>query len=112
MATVQRWLARSWWHYSPTTPDGFAKIYHWFNLAEGFAWCLIALLVLLRFIKRRNSRLEVLYALAFVAFGLSDFLESRELATWLILAKGVNLAVLFGLRSYLLRRYYPESKTY
>jgi hypothetical protein len=92
--------------------DRFSHVYHWFNIAEGAAWCAIAYLAMRRFVKHRKSRLEIVYAAAFVTFGVSDFVEAHTLTTWLILAKGANLALLFALRRYLLGRYYPGSKTY
>jgi hypothetical protein len=112
MNLLRQWLAQSWWRYSSDEPFGFSEIYHWFNIVEGTAWCVIAALVLRRFLKCRKSGLEVIYAAAFVTFGFSDFVEARALTTGLILAKGANLAMLLVLRRYLLRRHYPESKTY
>jgi len=41
---------------------------------------LIAALVVRRFMRHRRSWLETVYALAFVTFGLSDFVEARQLA--------------------------------
>ena len=112
MVLIPQWLTRIWWQYSAREPSGFSVTYHWFNLAEGTAWCVIAGLVLRRFVRYRKSCLEVVYAMGFVAFGLSDFAEARALTTWLILAKGANLILLFLLRSHLLRWHYPSSKTY
>ncbi|HVX14969.1 MAG TPA: hypothetical protein VHC22_27510 [Pirellulales bacterium] len=112
MALLQKWLTHRWWSYAAGEPFGFSHAYHWMNMAEGCAWCLLAVLVLRRFLRYRKSRLEIAYAAAFVTFGLSDFVEARVLTTWLILAKGANLAILFLLRLHLLRRYYPASKTY
>lgn len=110
--TLLTLFSRSWWRYSATEAWGFGQAYHWFNIAEGTAWCIVGILTIRRYRIHRNSRLEVLYSLAFVAFGLSDFAEAHSLTTWLILLKGLNLLLLFVLRSYLLRRYYPGSKTY
>jgi len=56
--------------------------------------------------------LELLYAVAFVTFGASDFREAIALETWLILAKGVNLVALVWLRRTVLTRCYPTSRTY
>src|SRR5262249_4980434 len=105
-------LTHAWWRYAPSEPFGFSAVYHWFNLFEGLAWCLVAGLVLRRFLRYRKSPLEIIYALAFVTFGLSDFVEAHALTSWLIIAKGANLVILFALRRHLLRSYYPESKTY
>lgn len=68
--------------------------------------------MLARFWRQRRSGLELLYALAFVTFGLSDLYEAWRLESWLLLAKGVNLAALLALRRHILRRFYPQSKVY
>lgn len=105
------WL-KPWWSYGPGVTDGFAVVYHSFNLFEGAAWCLLAALVLRRFAKYRRSRLEPVYAFTFAAFGASDFREAYCLQSWLIAAKFVNLVVLLRLRSHLIKRHYPQSRTY
>jgi hypothetical protein len=107
-----RFLAHAWWRYSPSEPFGYAHVYHWLNVAEGVAWFTIAALVVRRFAKHRNSPLEAVYAAAFLSFGVTDFIEAHELTTWLILAKGANLLALFALRRHILRRHYPQSKTF
>jgi hypothetical protein len=112
MNLLLQWLAQSWWRYSSDEPFGFSEVYHWFNIAEGTAWLLIAGLVFHRFLRRRKSGLEIVYAATFVTFGLSDFVEARALTTGLIFAKGANLVLLLLLRRRLVRRYYPASKTY
>ncbi len=104
-------LTRTWWTYDPGA-DWYAQPYHWINLLEGAAWLVFAGLVLARYVRNRRSKLEWLYALAFVTFGLSDFREVYVVQSWLILAKGVNLGVLFYLRHLVISRYYPQSKTY
>ena len=112
MIPIWQWLSRSWWRYAAGEPSTFSTAYHWFNIAEGVAWCIIAAFVWWRYMKCRRSRLEIVYAVAFATFGLSDFVEAYRLTTWLILMKGANLVALFALRTYLLRRYYPASKTF
>ena len=72
----------------------------------------LAALVLSRYLKRRQSRIEIAYALAFAAFGASDFREAYALQTWLILVKFLNLVCLVLLRASVVRRFYPDSKTY
>jgi hypothetical protein len=52
------------------------------------------------------------YGIAFLTFGLSDFREAYSLQSWLILFKGANLAALIWLRWQVLRRYYPQSRTF
>jgi hypothetical protein len=105
-------LEKSWWAYSAAEVDWFSSVYHFFNLAEGAAWCLLAALVLKRSFQHARSPVEIAYAAAFAVFGVSDFREAYALETWLILAKGVNLVCLALLRGYVIRRFYPESKTY
>lgn len=106
------WLTKVWWARATAPPSTFATGYYWFNLAEGTAWCLLAVLVVRRYARCRNSPLEIVYALAFFTFGLTDFREAYCLQTWLILAKGANLLALLLLRRRLLRRFYPASKTF
>jgi hypothetical protein len=104
-------FTNTWWNYH--AGDGwFGFLYSWFNVVEGCLWILLAGLVLLRFLKHRRSKLELLYAFTFLTFGLTDFWESFSLTTWLIFAKGINLAILLWLRRYVLRHFYPEHKTY
>ena len=105
-------LLKSWWSYSAADDSLFAAAYHAFNLFEGVAWCGLGVLVLGRYAKRRRGTVEIAYAAAFACFGASDFREAYALETWLILAKGVNLGVLLWLRRFVLRRYYPQSKTF
>ena len=111
-AHVASVLTRNWWRYDPSDESWFTIIYHGFNLFEGAAWSLLAVLVAIRFAKHRRSRWEIAYCLAFASFGASDFREANRLETWLIAAKLINLVVLGGLRSYLIKRFYPTSRTY
>jgi hypothetical protein len=103
-------LTRTWWSYQPTNP-GHA-LYHWFNLVEGCFWLLFAAIVLARYFKHRQSQLEVWYAAAFVAFGLSDFCEAYVLTSWLIWAKGGILLAIVLLRRIVLRRFYPQQRAF
>ena len=104
-------LTKTWWTYH--AGDGwFGLLYSWFNVVEGCLWILLAGLVLRRYLKHRRSKLELLDALSFLTFGLSDFRESFSLTLWLIIAKGINLTILLWLRRYVLRHCYPQQKTY
>ena len=103
---------KTWWTFDPADDSLFAAAYHGFNLCEGLAWCSLALLVLRRYVKHRHSAVELAYALAFASFGASDFREAYALESWLIAAKGVNLVVLLALPAYVLRHFYPLSKTF
>lgn len=102
---------QEWWTYNPRD-SLLSQVYHWFNLFEGCAWILIAVLVLRRYLRHKNSKLELLYSFAFFVFGLSDFVEAYRLRTWLILGKGVVLFAIIALRSYLLKRHYPDAKAF
>jgi hypothetical protein len=103
---------RSWWTYRSGNPDWFEIPYHFFNLFEGVVWVTLSILVLGRFLKRPKSAIEVVYALAFFVFGLTDFREAYSLESWLIWVKAINLLVLIRLRSIVIKRYYPTSKLY
>ena len=99
-----------WWRYGGA--GGWSAAYHWFNLVEALVWFVFGGFVLARFLRQRRSAFELIYALAFVTFGLSDLREAWQLESWLLLAKGVNLGLLLALRRHILRRYYPQSKVY
>jgi hypothetical protein len=105
-------LFRTWWTYRSGNPSWFEIPYHAFNLFEGAVWVILSGLVLHRFHKWRHSPVEVVYALAFFTFGLTDFREAFALESWLIWLKAANLLVLLWLRSLVISRYYRESKLY
>lgn len=108
---LTRLLARNWWTWEADAPLP-DQIYHYGNLCEGVCWIALGVLVLRRWLRQGSGPLEPLYAAAFVAFGATDFQEARALSTWLILAKGVNLAALLALRAVVIRRFYPQSRLY
>jgi hypothetical protein len=100
-----------WWTYHPSA-DWLHHLYSWFNVIEGCFWLLFAALVLGRYLKHRHSPVEVAYAAAFATFGLSDFRESYVLETWLVAFKALNLGTLLYLRWHVIRRYYPQCRTF
>jgi hypothetical protein len=51
-------------------------------------------------------------AVAFLTFGLTDFREAYELASWLVWIKLLNLIALYLLRRIVMKRYYPASKLF
>lgn len=104
-------ITHVWWSYSPPI-DGFSRLYRAMNVIEGAAWLVFSGLVFARWVRFRRSRWELVYALAFVTFGLSDFREAFILESWLLFAKLVNLIGLFLLRRAVMRRFYPTSKVY
>ncbi len=69
-------------------------------------------LVLRRFLTHRKSRSEISYAVAFLTFAITDFVEAWEQSSWLIWLKLLNLIVLFQLRRTIMSRYYPTAKLY
>ncbi|WP_337176647.1 hypothetical protein [Paludisphaera sp.] len=80
-----------WWTYVPRSATWIEHATHGFNLFEGAAWVVFAGLVLTRWARHRRSRVEPVYALAFLTFGLTDFREAYALDSWLIAVKLVNL---------------------
>jgi hypothetical protein len=63
------------WNFDPNSSDWFMQSYHWLNVIEGVVWLVIAVAVVLRYVRWRNSPLELFYAFGFLTFGLSDFRE-------------------------------------
>jgi len=103
---------RTWWTYRSAYTPWVEVPYRAFNLFEGTVWVVLSGLVLRRFLKHRHSTVEVVYALAFFTFGLTDFREAYALQSWLIWLKAANLLALLWLRALVIRRYYPGSKLY
>ncbi len=103
---------RTWWTYATARYPAQAIPYHFFNLFEGTAWIVFAVLVLVRYARNRRNTIEIWYAVAFFAFGLTDFREAYVLQSWLIWVKLVNLGLLLWLRAIVIRRFYPESKLF
>jgi hypothetical protein len=101
-----------WWVWDAESADPGDYVYRWFNLLEAGAWFVFAGLVARRWIERRQSMLEPLYAIAFVAFGLTDVAEAWQQSLPLLALKGVVLAVLLFLRHRVRRQWYPNSRIY
>jgi len=107
---VELLFTRRLWVYDPHA-DWYAQPYHWINLIEGAAWECIALAVMIRWARHRRSNLEWVYAVLFIAFGLTDFREAMAVHGWLIWLKAAILAGILATRWKLRRDFYPESKT-
>ena len=105
-------LSHPWWTYNPETVTAWGLAYRWFNVCEAGVWFAFAALVANRWRRHRQSSFELLYALAFTTFGLSDLREASVISSGLILAKAVNLGTLLWLRAYVMRRWYPDSRLY
>ena len=105
-------FVRIWWIYDAEEPLGFSACYHWFNILEGLVWLVFSALVLLRFLRHRQSRIELCYFALFAAFGVSDFVEAWQQSSWLIWLKLINLSGLVWTRERVMRRHYPEARVY
>ena len=103
-------LTTTWWIYDPAATDDFSAPYHRFNLVEGAAWFVVAMLIVWRYFGNRKTWGEWLLAGAFVAFGCSDLCEAYALTSRLIVFKAVNLAVIIWLSVVVLRRHYPRGR--
>lgn len=104
-------LTTPWWVYDPKTTGSWGLVYRWFNLWEGATWLVFAALVLCRWWMHRRSRLEIAYGLAFLLFGLTDFVEAYQQSAALVLIKCAILLPL-PLRHRTLTQYYPRSRVY
>jgi len=100
----------TWWSFERDRELTYSLAYRVFNLLEGIFWLVCCGLVLVRRSCRQKTRVELWYALAFFAFGCSDFRESYYQQSWLIWFKLVNLIVLLWLRRIVMTRLYPDSK--
>jgi hypothetical protein len=105
-------FVRSWWTYDVKKPLGFSACYHWFNILEGLVWFVFSALVLLRFLRHRQLRIELCYCALFAAFAVSDFVEAWQQSSWLIWLKLFNLYGLVWTRERVMRRHYPEARVY
>lgn len=54
-----------------------------------------------RFLRNRKSPHEIIYAVLFFFFGMTDFREMQNLPVWLLLLKTLILVALLCLRFYL-----------
>jgi hypothetical protein len=102
-------LIEPWWTWDPTSAGIGDVAYRWFNLAEAAAWFVFGLMVFHRWRRHRHSGIEVVYAAAFVLFGLTDVREAWQQSALLLAVKGAVLAGLLTLRCVVRHRYYPES---
>lgn len=109
---IQTLFIKIWWQWNPSDGQWFSLIYHWFNILEGIAWIVFATLVFQRYSKHRKSSIELAYSAAFLAFAATDFREAWEQSSWLFGLKVLNLVALLRLRTVVIRRWYPESKSY
>jgi hypothetical protein len=109
---IELLLWQTWWSWTPADRSWHAVFVHTFNLMEGAVWLAFSGLVVRRYIQRKNSAWELVYALAFLTFGLSDLVEAYSLTSWLIWFKLVNLVFLWKLRQLVRTQWYPENRIY
>ena len=102
----------TWWTWTAGDRSWHAIAVHVFNLGEGSVWCVFSALVLHRHVRSRRNLGELLYSLAFLSFGITDFIEAYSLTSWLIWVKLLNLVVLWRLRARSLREWHPESRLF
>jgi hypothetical protein len=105
-------FVRIWWTYDAEEPFGFSACYHWFNILEGLVWLVFSALVLSRFLRHHQSRIELCYCALFAAFGVSDLVEAWQQSSWLIWLKLFNLYGLVRTRNHVMHRHYPEARVY
>lgn len=84
--------------------------YFGFNAIEALAWLLFASYVIKRWLINKQSPLEIVYAILFVVFGLTDLLELVNLPIWLLGLKIMTLACLLLMRRHLITNYYTDAK--
>jgi hypothetical protein len=87
-------------------------VYSWyvgFNAFEASAWFAFCLFVASRFALHRKTWYEILYALSFLVFGVSDLMEIYQTTVGLLIVKGIILASILACRKVVLV-YYPLAK--
>lgn len=106
---LQALWSNPWWTFQSDSAGFWSYLYRSFNLIEGIFWVAFAAIVLRRYLLHRKSLWEVIYAVVFFIFGLTDFVEANEMSAPLLVAKAVILVALFTLRHHVHRRYYPAA---
>jgi hypothetical protein len=92
--------------------NSWGQVYAWyvgFNGFEALAWFVFCLFVAFRFIAQRKTYYEILYALSFLAFGVSDLMEMHQTTLGLLAAKGIILMSILACRKVVLN-FYPKWK--
>lgn len=88
----------------------YRLFYVGFNAVEALAWFAFAVIVFYRWRRNRKTKLEVVYSVLFLVFGLSDVMEIIAYPLWLLVAKGAILAGLLLTRRHLIRAHYVGKK--
>jgi hypothetical protein len=87
-------------------------VYPWyvgFNGVESLAWFAFCLFVLIRFLRHRKTAFEILYAISFFVFGVSDVMEMHQTTLGLLTMKGIILVSIIACRKVVLG-HYPKAK--
>ena len=84
---------------------GWNMYYVVFNNIEGVLWFCFAVYVLFRYVRNRKTGYEILYALSFFAFGLTDLIEAWGMTLGVLLLKGVCLLAIFQGRKLVIEKY-------
>lgn len=72
-----------------------------FNSVEALCWLVVAVAIFWRYWKHRKSSSEIGYSMAFLAFALSDMIETSGTTLMLLLFKGACLLAIHGYRSWI-----------
>ncbi|MFC4992153.1 hypothetical protein [Rubritalea tangerina] len=81
-----------WWHTTLTKQNNdpqslFDWLYVGFNWLEAAAWLAFSLVILLRFVRTRDTPWDLLYAAFLLLFALSDVAEVYQLTLGLLTLK-------------------------
>jgi len=70
----------------------------------------VAIWVMRRHWRKEGGAWDYVYALLFVIFGITDFIESQVVPLWLIASKGLIFGGILIVRWIVVRQYYPGAK--
>lgn len=100
---------KPWWIFDPETAGLWGHLYRGFNIFEGIVWIVFALIVIFRYKKSGESSWEIVYAITFFLFGLTDFREATVQSAPLVLVKGFILILLLRLRHFVIKNCYTDA---
>ncbi len=98
-----------WWTFDQQVASFWGHLYRGFNIFEGIVWVVFALVVFWRYLRRGQSFWEIVYAIAFLLFGLTDFREASTISAPLVLVKGIILILLLRLRHFVIKNCYTNA---
>ena len=88
----------------------FGMPYMVFNCIEALCWFYISISIIFRYLRHKKTKMEILYAISFFAFALSDVIETSGITLLLLLFKGVCILAIVGFRNNIRLMY--NSKVY